>query len=168
MAKVDWITWKTDTSEIINPEKLSEKLNELFSNCESSINSITYDQIRHEINRGGLDSDSLNIAGESPAKELSISITNSIETLEASINRFKKQIINNASEQKEIEKQQLIQAIEEKIEEEKKKLENTAILKEKISKASSLVNIFQINNIIDNTNERINRLEERLEKAKAL
>jgi len=168
MAKVDWITWKTDTSEIINPEKISEKLNELCSNCENYINNIAYDEIRTEINHGGLDSDSLNIAGVSLAKEQSISIINSIDTLKSSINIFKQNVLNKALNQKEIEKQKLKQEIQDKIEEENKKLENTIILKEKISKGTGLINIFQVNNIIDNTKERINILEERLEKANEL
>ena len=39
MSKADWITWKTDPKEIINPEKLIEEIEEYYQNYESTMNS---------------------------------------------------------------------------------------------------------------------------------
>ena len=82
MAKVDWINWKTDTNEIINPSKSTERITNLINDCDKYINNIIYESIIHEMKSGGLDRESLNIVGVSPAYERAdriIDITNNIK-----------------------------------------------------------------------------------------
>ena len=81
MAKVDWITWKTDIDEIIKPDSINEEINSIFDSYNNYMNSGIYDEINHEITSGGLDRDSLNIVGVSPAYETAINIKNSIDNI---------------------------------------------------------------------------------------
>ena len=168
MAKVDWITWKTDIDEIIKPDKINEEINSIFDTYNNYMNSGVYDEINHEVISGGLDRDSLNIVGVSPAYEIAINIKNSIDNIKDVIDELKRKINNSTTEQKQIEKNQLIEAINKKIAEENKILENTNILKEKILKSNNIIDINQVENIIENTKDKIKKLEERLEKAKEL
>lgn len=165
MAKVDWITWKTDTREIINPENIINDINDVFQNYNVYMNSIVYEGIHHEIVSGGLDQSSLNVSGVSPAYQSAISIINNIEDIKRTIEELKNKIYKSTLEQKQIEKAQLIKAIEDKIDEEKNILKNTNILKEKITKSNNIMNIKDVDDIIDSSNEKIKRLEERLVKA---
>ena len=132
MAKVDWITWKTDPSEIINPDKVGEKISNIFKDYNCYMNSVVYEGILHEIEKGGLDKMSLNLLGTSPANESAIDILENITEIKEIINSLQEDVLKSAEEQKEIEKNQLIQVIEEKILEEENKLNNTLSLKEKI------------------------------------
>ena len=168
MAKVDWITWKTDTNEIINPSISLDKINDIYNDYDSYMNSIVYEGIKHEIIKGGLDSDSLNIVGVSPANDSANNIINSIENVKNMMNTLKNEIYLDCLRQKSIEKQQLMIAIEDKIKEEKNILRNTNILRDKILNSNSVLNIEEVDSIIEITNERIRRLEERLENARSL
>jgi hypothetical protein len=143
MSKVDWITWKTDSSEIINPAKLTDKINDLYTDFNSYMNPVIYENIKYETINGGLDKSSINIMGSTPANEMAINILNNIDEMKSTLENIKLHVENLASEQKEIEKNQLINAIEEKIEEEKSSSKET-------------------------TNKRIKSLEARLELAKTL
>lgn len=143
MSKVDWITWKTDSNEIINPDKLTDKINDLYTDFNSYMNPVIYENIKYETINGGLDKASINIMGVTPANEMAINILNNIDDIKSTLENIKLQVENSSSEQKEIEKNQLINAIEEKIEEEKASSKET-------------------------TNRRIKSLEARLELAKTL
>ena len=168
MAKVDWITWKTDISEIINPDKILENLNDLFNDYNCYMNSVVYEELNHEVTVGGLDKYSLNIVGTSPANETALNILNRIDDIKTTIENLKNKVYNSAVEQKNIEKQQLINCIEEKILEEEKILSNTVSLRERISTNTEIVDINTVNDIIEITNEKINKLKERLELAKSI
>ena len=168
MAKVDWITWKTDISEIINPDKILENLNDLFNDYKCYMNSVVYEELNHEVTVGGLDKYSLNIVGTSPANETALNILNRIDDIKTTIENLKNKVYNSAVEQKNIEKQQLINCIEEKILEEEKILSNTVSLRERISTNTEIVDINTVNDIIEITNEKINKLKERLELAKSI
>lgn len=143
MSKVDWITWKTDSKEIINPEKLTDKINDMYTDFNSYMNPVIYENIKYETINGGLDKSSINITGATPANEMAINILNNIDEIKSTLENIKLQVENSASEQKKIEKNQLVTAIEDKIAEEKKLSKET-------------------------TNRRIKSLEARLELAKAL
>ncbi len=143
MSKVDWITWKTDSSEIINPDELTDKINDLYTDFNSHMNPVIYENIKYETINGGLDKSSINIMGSTPANEMAINILNNIDEMKSTLENIKLHVENLASEQKDIEKNQLINAIEEKIEEEKSSSKET-------------------------TNRRIKSLEARLELAKTL
>ena len=168
MAKVDWITWKTDISEIINPDKILENLNDLFNDYNCYMNSVVYEELNHEVTVGGLDKYSLNIVGTSPANETALNILNRIDDIKTAIENLKNKVYNSAVDQKEIEKKQLISCIEEKILEEEKILSNTVSLRERISTSTEIVDINTVNDIIEVTNEKINKLKERLELAKSI
>lgn len=168
MPKVDWITWKTDVNEIIKPNKIIEDIEEKLNDYEHYMNSVIYEGINYEISNGGLSKDSFNIMGISPANDSALKIVNNIDDLKIAINNLKQKIYSSAKEQKKIEKEQLINAIEKKMIEEEKALTNTINLKEKLNGNNKVISSQEIDNIIDITNERINRLKERLEKAKAI
>ena len=168
MSKVDWITWKTNPSEIINPDKTVEKLSDRFQDYHTYMTTTVYEGIKQEVEKGGLSKASFDIAGVSPANENAIKILNTIDEIKATMNNLKEIIEDQANKQKEIEKEQLIEAIEEKIKEEEKILENTEKLKERLTEENTLITISEVNDMIDNNKERIRRLAERLEAAKAI
>ena len=168
MAKVDWITWKTDTDEIINTDKSTTIINTLIDDSSKYINDIVYESINHEIKSGGLDTDSLNIVGTSPAYERANKILNITTNIKEDLESLKVDISQYIQDQHEIEKQQLTEAIQKKIDEETKILETTNILKDKLSLGSNVVNMQEVLNIISVTEEKIKKLQERLEKAKSL
>ena len=107
------------------------------------MNPVIYENIKYETINGGLDKSSINIMGATPANEMAINILNNIDEIKSTIENIKLQVENSSSEQKKIEKNQLITAIEDKIVEEKKLSKET-------------------------TNRRIKSLEARLELAKTL
>jgi len=156
MSKVDWITWKTDPKEVINPDKIEEKINEQYKNYESYMNSMIYEQLQNEINGGGLSKDAFQITGISPANELATEIIKSIDEIKNTMDRLKNNVRDVSTKQKELEKDQLIDAIEEKIEKEKEFLKNMN------SKDNSDEDVKAL------TNDKIEKLQERLAAAKAL
>ncbi len=143
MSKVDWITWKTNPEEIIKPNSLEDKITDEYNNYSSYMYPNIYENIRNEVLNGGLDKQSLNILGESPANEMAINILNNIDEIKSIIENLKTQINEELDEQKGIEKTQLINDLEDKILEEK---------------AVSTSENFSI----------INKLKERLEQVKTL
>ena len=167
MAKVDWITWKTDTSDIINAEKVDNNLNKSISELNNIIDSI-YDNIKIEKNNGGLSDTSLNLNGESPSSVMADNILKNIEEIRMISNKLKDRISNQVIEQKKIEKDQLITSIEEKIAEQEKILNNTESLKGRVTENNNVVSLSEVNNVISITKEKISMLYERLEKAKAI
>ena len=166
MAKVDWITWKTDPKEIINPEKIEEKINDCYKNYDSYMKAMIYEQLYNEMTKGGLTKDAFNVSGIHPANEMAVDIVNTIDEIKYIMKSLLANVKEEASKQKEIEKDQLIQAIEEKIEKEKfilKNVESRKGLQEKIEELGN--NPEDIKNVI---HDRINKLTERLEMAKQL
>ncbi len=166
MPKVDWITWKTDPKEIINPDQIEEDINDCFSQYDSYMNSMVYEQLRSEISKGGLAKDAFNVSGISPANEMSNDIVNAIEEIKHTITTLKEDVRKVASEQKEIEKDQLIEAIEDKLAKEKILLENIETqegIQDQIRKLGD-----NPNDIIAIIHDRIKKLTERLEIAKEL
>ena len=143
MSKVDWITWKTDVTDIINPEKVIDSVTDLYNEFNSYMNPVIYENLKYEVINGGLDKSSINILGHSPANEIALNILNNIDEIKSIIENLKLQLENATEEQKKIEKNQLVNALDTKIEEEKQ-----------ISK--------------EQTNRIIRRLEERKEIVKAI
>ena len=166
MAKVDWINWKTDTKEIICPGKLEDKINETFLNYNTYMNPVIYEEIKYETNRGGLSKDALNVMGDSPANDIATDILNKIDEIKQVMNELKKDVVNTAEEQKQIEKDQLIFEIEKKLKREEKVKEN-AINSEDF-KSQILEMGEKPEAIISIVNDRIEKLKERLEIAKSL
>ncbi|MBR3210424.1 MAG: hypothetical protein IKF71_00605 [Bacilli bacterium] len=165
MSKVDWITWKTDPKEIINPKKIEEEINEYYHNYESYMNSMVYDQLYTEIKRGGLSKEAFHVSGISPANEMAIEIINAIDEIKETMKRLMDSVREVTANQKEIEKRQLIDAIEEKIEKEKKLLEAVDSNKDMSNPTETEKNKEDRKYII---NDRIKKLYERLDIAKSL
>ena len=143
MSKVDWITWKTDVTDIINPEKVIDSVTDSYNEFNSYMNPVIYENLKYEVINGGLDKSSINILGHSPENEIALNILNNIDEIKSIIENLKLQLENATEEQKKIEKDQLVNALDTKIEEEKQ-----------ISK--------------EQTNRIIRRLEERKEIVKAI
>lgn len=143
MSKVDWITWKNDVTDIINPEKVIDSVTDSYNEFNSYMNPVIYENLKYEVINGGLDKSSINILGHSPANEIALNILNNIDEIKSIIENLKLQLENATEEQKKIEKDQLVNALDTKIEEEKQ-----------ISK--------------EQTNRIIRRLEERKEIVKAI
>ncbi len=166
MSKVDWITWKTDPKEIINPDKIEEEIDEYFGNYDSYMNSMVYEQLKTEMSNGGLAKDAFNVSGISPSNEMAEEIVNLIDEIKDTMQKVKNNVREITTKQKEIEKRQLIDAIEEKIKKEKiylDSIENRKGLKDTISKIGS-----NPDDILSIINDRIRKLTERLEAAKSL
>lgn len=168
MAKVDWISWKTETDEIINPEKTFEEVSTIYNEFKNNIDKEVKSKLLDEVSNGGLNENALFVNGSSPAYESTMKIINNIEEIQSEMNRLINSIKNDTSNQKEIEKKQLIEAIETKIQEEEKILENTISLKNRLNNNHSGITIDEVSEIENNINDRINKLKERLENAKSL
>ena len=115
MAKVDWITWKTYPSELINPHMILNKMDELFGEYNTYMHPIVYETIKSEILNGGLSPLAFQISGESPSNELANQIMKKIEDIENTYYELYNVVNMISIEQKNIEKRQLIDAIDEKI-----------------------------------------------------
>ena len=53
MNKLDWITWKTEESELINPNEIVENLMDKFQDYNSYMNPVINESIKYEVNKGG-------------------------------------------------------------------------------------------------------------------
>lgn len=167
MSKVDWITWKTETNEIIDTEKVGNTLNKSVTDINNIIDTV-YNNVKNEVDKGGLDTESLNLNGESPSNVVANKVLKNIEDIRTTINKLNSKVNNQVLEQKKIEKEQLISSIEEKIKEQENILTNTESLRDRLTPDNNMVNANEVNNIINNTKEKIDMLYERLEKAKAI
>ena len=164
MAKVDWITWKTNTDEIIDPNKIEQAISSKFNDYNRFMNTIIYEQIKSDSKNGGLDKESIVINDSSTAHEQVNKILNRIENVKTKYNMLINSIKNNANEQKEIEKNQLIEILENKIKEEKVNLEminnNLVIHDELLCKMSKEECITEIKRRITELEERLNKVKE--------
>ena len=168
MPKVDWITWKTDSKEIINSNIVIEQISEKIQDYNVYTHSVIYEELRHELEKGGLRKEVLSLNGSSPANEKALKILDNLDDIKNLTERMKEKIKESLEEQKQIEKEQLIQAIESKIEEENKIKENTVLLNERLQSQNQYLKKEEVEDIIENTNDRIHQLEKRLEIAKSL
>ena len=167
MSKVDWITWKTDPKELIDSETINRNVNNKISEINSITNNI-YENIKSEIDKGGLTDESLSIDGKSPHNTVANRIIKKIDDIKTISEQLKEQINSQVLEQKNSEKEQLIKAIEEKISEQEKILENSISLKNKITASNTTVGIKEVEEIINSTNNRLSMLRGRLEQAKEI
>jgi len=160
MAKVDWITWKTDPSEIINPKLVNEKIDELFLNYDNYMKPSIYDEIKKEIVDGGLSEGAYSIADSNPINTAAVDILGKIDNIESTVEKMKNSISNVLIEQKEIEKEQLMIAIKDKIlleEELKRRIETNDNIRNNIMTLGN-----NPDDIIGIINDRLNRLNSKL------
>lgn len=166
MSKVDWITWKTNPKEIINPNIIEDNIQESFNNYNEYMNPLIYDQIKYEIDKGILGKESLIIIGDTPLNKIAVDILNKIDEIKLTIENLQKSAKNSSEVQKQIEKQQLIAEINSKIEHEKETLNQVMTnenVQQHIIKSGGLPE-----EVVYILEYRINKLKERLEMAKVL
>ena len=75
MSKVDWITWKTNPKDIINPDIIVNNIQDNFQNYNSYMNPVVYEQIKHEINTGILGKDKMIFMSDTPVNEMALEIS---------------------------------------------------------------------------------------------
>ena len=166
MSKVDWITWKTNPNEIINPQEIVDKIDKLFENYNTYMNPIVYENLKMEILNGGLSQDSFSINGRSPSNEIAIDILKRIENIKKMSEYLRNSIMNFSLEQKNIEKQQLLKAIHEKIQNEKaiiQRIQSNQYIPDDISYVNT-----NGQDMIEITNDCIQKLEQKLEYVQSL
>ena len=166
MSKVDWITWKTNPKEIINPNIIEDNIQDSFNNYNEYMNPLIYDQIKHEIDKGILGKESLKIVGDTTLNKIATDIISKIDEIRLTIENLQKSAKKSSEIQKQIEKQQLITEINNKIEYEK------ATLKQVMTNESVQQHIIKSGGLPEEVvyilEDRINKLKERLEIAQAL
>ncbi len=166
MSKVDWITWKTSPNEIINPQEINDTIDRLFENYNTYMNPIVYENLKMEILKGGLSQDAFCVNGRSPSNEMAIDILKKIEEIKKTIVKLQQSILEVSLEQKNIEKQQLLMAIQEKIQSEKSlinRIQSNRSIQSNISQMGS-----SSQDIIDIANDRIHKLEQKKEYVQSL
>lgn len=168
MAKVDWINWKTDPSEIIDPERIQEELNKKYQEYEKSMYLGIYETLKEEMSDGGLNKTSLNILGSHPANDKAYEIIRKIDNIKKTIDYIKNQIYEESIRQRQLEKEQLISCIEERIMQEEKVLDTMIKLGERADNKETLIDLDEIENITRDTIEKISYLNDRLKLAKEI
>lgn len=166
MAKVDWITWKTSPEEIINPDIIENNIHDVFQNYNTYMNPVVYEQIKHEINTGILGKDKMIFMSDTPVNEMALEILSKIDEIKSTVDNLVTNVKKSTTEQKQIEKQQLIKEIEMKIKNEEETLNSVMINDNMKSKIIDMGG--NPNDVVYIIEDRINKLKERLEAARAL
>lgn len=166
MAKVDWITWKTSPEEIINPDIIENNIHDVFQNYNTYMNPVVYEQIKHEINTGILGKDKMIFMSDTPVNEMALEILSKIDEIKSTVDNLVTNVKKSTTEQKQIEKQQLINEIEMKIKNEEETLNSVMINDNMKSKIIDMGG--NPNDVVYIIEDRINKLKERLEAARAL
>lgn len=163
MKNLEWITWKTEESELINPQEIVEKLNALYQDYNSYMNPVVYEGIKHEKANGGLNKEAFIIDNKSPATEVANKIMSDIDEIKDMINNLIESARLDAEEQRKLELRLLIQKIEEKIEKDKRLIENSkgAQLKYQGTELSETSDSIQV--VINVAKKRIELLTKKLE-----
>ena len=164
MKKIDWITWKTEESELINPNEIVDKLTDIFKDYNSYMNPVVYEGIKYETINGGLNKEALIIDNRSPATEVANKIMSDIEEVKELINSLINSVKEDAIEQRKIETKYLILQIEEKIEQDKELIKNSKEAQLKYVNTSLSDTSESIQVVIDITQERINLLAKKIER----
>lgn len=166
MAKVDWITWKTSPEEIINPDIIENNIHDVFQNYNTYMNPVVYEQIKHEINTGILGKDKMIFMSDTPVNEMALEILSKIDEIKSTVDNLVTNVKKSTTEQKQIEKKQLINEIEMKIKNEEETLNSVMINDNMKSKIIDMGG--NPNDVVYIIEDRINKLKERLEAARSL
>ena len=156
MIRLDWITWKTEESELINPEEIVEKLKVRFQDYNSYMNPVVNESIKYEVENGGLNKNAFIINDRSPANEVANKIMSDIQEVKDMTNALIESVRLESQEQRKREVNQLILKIEEKIEKDKKLIENSKDVQQKYLQSSLEETSENIQTIIEITRKRIN------------
>lgn len=163
MKRLEWITWKTEESELINPDELVEKLKERFQDYNSYMNPVVNENLKYEVANGGLNKDAFVLDGRSPATEVANKIMSDINEVKDMTEALIESIRLDALEQRKREVNHLILKIEEKIEKDKRLIENSKEAQQKYIQSSLSETSDNIQTVIDLTQKRINLLTKKLE-----
>ena len=166
MKKLEWITWKTEESELINPEELVEKLKERFQDYNAYMNPVVNESLKYEVAQGGLNKEAFVMNGRSPATEVANKIMSDIVEVKEMTEALIESIRLDALEQRKREVHQLVLKIEEKIEKDKRLIENSKEAQQKYIQSSSPETSESIQTVIYLTQKRINLLMNKLESIK--
>ena len=166
MKKLEWITWKTEESELINPEELVGKLKERFQDYNAYMNPVVNESLKYEVAQGGLNKEAFVMNGRSPATEVANKIMSDIVEVKEMTEALIESIRLDALEQRKREVHQLVLKIEEKIEKDKRLIENSKEAQQKYIQSSSPETSESIQTVIDLTQKRINLLMNKLESIK--
>lgn len=166
MSKVDWITWKTNPKEIINPNIIEDNIKNNFQNYNTYMNPVVYEQIKHEINSGILGKDKMISMYDAPVNKISLEILSKIDEIKTVIDNLIVNVKKSTEEQKQIEKQQLVDEIETKIKTEEETLNSVKVNKNMQNKIINMGG--NPNDVVYIIEDRINKLKERLETARSL
>ena len=164
---LDWIDWKTNPKEIIDPIKIKENIEQKCKTFKNIMINDVYKNLDVE-EKSGVNTDALNINGLTPSNLKNDSILKEIEVINNALEQYLSDIYQEATLQKDKEKNKLISAIDSKIMEEKNTLKENIKLKEEAINSNDLELLNQVNNIIEVTNERIRVLTERLNEARMI
>lgn len=166
MSKVDWITWKTNPNEIIDPNIIVENIQNSYNDYSEYMNPLIYDQIKNEIESGILGNDKIVITGDTPLNKIAVDIIGKIDDIKCTIESLEKNVKKSSELQKQIEKNQLITEITNKIEYEQ------STLNQVISNDGMRNHIIESGGVPEDVvyilEDRINKLKERLEIANSL
>ena len=166
MKRLEWITWKTEESELINPDELVEKIKERFQDYNSYMNPVVNENLKYEVANGRLNKDAFVLDGRSPATEVANKIMSDINEVKDMTEALIESIRLDALEQRKREVHQLVLKIEEKIEKDKRLIENSKEAQQKYIQSSSPETSESIQTVIDLTQKRINLLMNKLESIK--
>ena len=162
MAKVDWITWKTEPEEVISPDKVEEKIQQYFDDYYTCMKPTIYEEIKAEMAKGGLSKDAFNVSGKSPSNEIALEIIQKIDEISEIFNSLKTKIRISTEEQKHVEKEQLVDVIQQKIaadEEVIKNMSNQIDSNDSSIASNTREDILYISaNRIDKLNDKLNAI----------
>ena len=111
MGNVDWIKWDTNPAEIKELDKLAAKADSFETKYQSTIDTEVIDILNQDISSGGLDIYSLNVGGYAPANAAARNVVSSFDKVETKASVYAKKVKKACKEQKEAEKEKLIQEI---------------------------------------------------------
>ena len=166
MKRLEWITWKTEECELINPDELVERLKERYQDYNAYMNPVINESLKYEVAHGGLNKDAFVMNGRSPATEVANKIMSDIEEVKEMTEALIESVRLDALEQRKREVHQLVLKIEEKIEKDKRLIENSKEAQQKYIQSSAPETSESIQTIIDLTQKRINLLMNKLERIK--
>lgn len=164
MIRLDWITWKTEESELINPNEIIETLKDKFQSYNSYMNPVVNENIKYEVDNGGLNKEAFKIDDRSPATAVANKIMSDIQEVKDMTETLIENVRIEAEEQRKRELNQLILKIEEKIEKDKRLIENSKDVQQKYLQQDLTDTSNSIQTIIDITQNRINYLTMKLER----
>lgn len=160
---LDWITWKTNVEELINPQDIIEEIEEEYINYNVHMNPLIYEEIKYEVLNGGLDNKSFILSEATPIHSLSIETLNKIDSIRDKFEDLKNRIALKLNNIRSIEKEKLLLEINNKLKKEQSLVNSSNTAIEKYKSMNQLEMVESLNNIINISNKKIKELTEKKE-----